>query len=77
MWHVSHFYLTNVTECDSRIPQNRLPSEEQKLILRSFLHFYEKALNNSSLGQHKSVNWISGKSTFSLIKEMCTKHCSL
>ena len=26
----------NVTECDSRIPQNRLPSEEQKLMHRAF-----------------------------------------
>ena len=48
-----------MTECDSRIPQNRLPLEEQNLILRAFLCFYEKALNNSLLGQHKSVTILS------------------
>ena len=68
----------NVTECD-RIPQNRLASEEQKLMHRAFLYFYEKGLNgpNSLLGQHKSVNWTSAKSTLSLIKEVYIKHCSL
>ena len=65
-----YFYLTNVTECDSRIPQNRLPLEEQNLILRAFLCFYEKALNNSLLGQHKSVNGTNAESTLSLIKEV-------
>ena len=60
----------NVTECDSRIPQNRLPSEAQKLMHRAFLYFYEKGLNNNLLGQHKSVNWTSVKSTLGLIKEV-------
>ena len=72
-----YFYLTNVTARDSKIPQNRLPLEEQKFILRAFLYFNEKALNNSLPGQHKVVDWSCTKSTISLIKEVYTKHCSL
>ena len=67
-----YFYLTNATERDSKIPQKRLPSEEQKFILRAFFNFNEKALNNSLPGQHKAVDWSGAKSTISLIKEVYT-----
>ena len=70
----SNFVLkTNVTEYDSRIPQNRLPSEEQ--VLRAFLYFNEKSLEDSLPGQHKSVNWASAKSTLDLIKHVYAKAC--
>ena len=57
MWHFSfYFYRTNVTECDSRIPENRLQSEEQKLILRAFLSVSMKRLLNIHVDYSVNIN---------------------